>query len=272
MSIRNVNGEAVPLVGDGNLVPTPTPPPYATHEPGALTNPIKIYPTHNGVKRHVPLSESSKTDLHRATSSVNGSDPVRLAELLADPAMKAKIDHQDMFGFTALHMACQTTTTGEKRGQKNPDTIACAEILIGAGANVNIKVTDDQWGYTPLHFAVSSLYPQVEICQMLIDAGVDLCATDVYGNTPLHNAAMGTHVAQLKVLTKHPDWEKALAIKNKEGKTALQIAEEVVERQTKKVEKAPSHDECRMLLATGKGFEQLDEAATKKKASKKGDK
>jgi len=261
MSIRgNADGTGTPLVGDGNVVPTPTPGPYATHDAAALhSKSIKIMPTHSGRPVHVPLCESSKTDIHRA---VRTGDPAALADLLEKPGMKEKIDAQDMFGFTALHMACQTVTTGSLRGLGHPGTIACGKVLIDAGASVNVHTTEDQWAQTPLHLAVSSLYPQVEICGYLIDAKVDLCAVDVYGCTALHNAAMGTHLAQLRVLTAHPDWEAAVAVKNKRGETALQLADEVVKRQTKKVEIGPNHDEVRMLLATRKGFEQIEDKKT----------
>jgi len=154
MSIRSVDGKPVPLVGDGNLVPTPSPPKYETHAPGEAEKKTIIYKTHHGKPNHVPLSESSKTELHRA---VLKSDPATLADLLEDPTIKAKIDAQDIFGHTALHLACQTTTTGTKRGQKDPNTIACAQLLIEQGANTNLATTEDQWSQTPLMFCVSSL-------------------------------------------------------------------------------------------------------------------
>ena len=268
MSARlNADGTATEIAGD--IAPTPNPPAYAEAEAKPSTI---IYKSHGGRPNHVPLCESSKNDLHRA---VRDSDPAKLADLLADPAMLAKINDADMFGFRPLHLACQTTTTGPKLGAKDPDCIACAELLISAGADVNVQTTEDQWSQTPLMLAVSSLYPHVEVCEMLLGVNVDLCVTDVYGNTALHNAAMGTHVAQLKVLAKHPDWEKATAIKNKSGETALQLAEEVCRKQEAKVEKGPNHDECKMIFETRRGFEQLDEideANRKKKGGKGGKK
>ena len=239
------------IFGDANALPNPPPP---KDDDGFDHHGIKRYATH-GIPLYVPLSESSKTDLIRA---VEACDPARLADLLDEPTHKAKIDAQDLFGFSALHRACQTMTSGVKLGQKSPEGIACAQMLIEHGANVNLHTTDEQWSQTPLHLAVSSLAPQDEICRMLVDANVDLCAVDTYGGTPLHNAAMGTHVAQLRVLVTHPNFDAAKLVVNKEGKTALELAEGVVAKQAKKVERGPNHDECRMLLATGKGFEQLD--------------
>lgn len=249
MSIRgNPDGTATPLVGDGNLVPTPTPPPYAENETAGKTS--IIYPTHHGVKNHVPICESSKTAIMNA---VRDGDPARLADLLDDPAEKAKIDAEDWQGMTALHFACQTTTTGTKYGQRDPPVIACGEMLIENGANMNIHAFD-QWDYTPLMLAAMSHYPAVEMCTAMVKAGVDLCAQDVFGGTALHATAYLAKVDQLKVLVTHPDFEKALVIKNKDGKTALDVAIEVYKKQEAKVELAPCFCEARLLLATGKGF------------------
>ena len=216
-----------------------------------------IYQTHHGVKNHVPTCESSKSDIMRA---VEASDPGKLADLLDDPAQKAMIDHQDWQGFTALHFASMTTTSGTKFGQADPACIACAKLLIDNGANLNIAAFDS-WNYTPLMLAAMSHYPAVEVCGYLIAAGVDIMRRDSFGGTALHALAYGSKVAQLKVLVTHPDFEKALPIKNKEGKTALDIAVEVYTRQESKVELAPCHCEARLLLATGKGFPGPQEKA-----------
>ena len=78
---------------------------------------------------------------------------------------------------------------------------------------------------------------------------------DDYGGTAIHGAAYGTHVMTLKELMRHPDFEKAKAVVNKDRKTALDIAIDVYDAQEKKVELAPSHSELRMLLETGKGLD-----------------
>lgn len=229
------------------------------HEPPPAKNNLIIYAAHGGVKNHVPLCELSKTPLHQATSDVNGSShPMKLAELLDDPEMKSKINAQDFVGFTALHMACRTSTKGVNAGRPSPDTIACAALLIKAGADVNKKTDEWQCSQTPLHLAVSSLYPQVEICKMLVEADVELCAVDSHGNTPLHSCALGAHTAQLRVLVGHPDFDTATKVVNKEGQTALQLAEALVERQTARHNLEPFHSELVLLLQTGNGLAQKD--------------
>ncbi|MGB1356329.1 MAG: hypothetical protein ACPG7P_03510, partial [Candidatus Puniceispirillaceae bacterium] len=62
--IRNPDG-TVEMIAD-NIVPTPNPPPMKEEDIKKAEPSIKVYPTHHGVKNHVPLIESSKTDIHRA--------------------------------------------------------------------------------------------------------------------------------------------------------------------------------------------------------------
>jgi len=223
-----------------------------------------IYPTHHGVARHVPLVESTKTDIHRA---VEASDPAKLADLLATP-LKEKIDQQNHMGFTALHFSVMMSTTGVHYGRGDPDRIACCQLLIEAGANVDIP---GQWGQSALQLACMSLYPAVEVTKMLVDARANLCHTDQWGGTAIHSCAHLTHALQLKELMKHPDFEKAKAIVSATGETALQVAIDIYEKQQAKVELAPRHSEVRMLLEKGEGLpgpdwdklEKLSEKARK---------
>jgi len=235
------DGTGAPLVGDGNAVPMPTPESYADNK--VATESIKVYDTCHGVKRHVPLVESTKTDLHRA---VDESDPARLADLL-ETGLKASIDQQNMEGSTALHLACKNALHGVDFGRKDPARIACAQLLVNAGAKLDLH---GPFGYTPLMTATVSHYPAVEVCEMLVNARANLLEVEEHGNTALHLAAMGVgdKNGQLKQLLKHPDFMACLEVKNKEGKTALQIAKEQHKVQEEKVELSPYFSERVMLL------------------------
>mmetsp|Transcript_39843 Transcript_39843/g.105253 ORF Transcript_39843/g.105253 Transcript_39843/m.105253 type:complete len:273 (-) Transcript_39843:384-1202(-) len=266
MSIRNgPDSEPIPLVGDGpdDIVGMPAHREYEINK--TADKKCIIYPTHHGVKNHVPLIMSSKTDIINA---VLESDPATLADLL-ETSSKEKIDHQDLVGFTALHYSCMMSTTGVNYGRKDPDRIACCELLIQAGANLDIP---GQWGQTAIQLACISLYPAVECTSMLVNAKANIMQQDEFGGTPLHSCAGMTKTLQLKELMKHPDYEKAKAIKNKEGKTATEIAVEVYEKQEKKVELAPYHCEVRMLFETGKGLPGAPNAEELATLAKKGGK
>jgi ankyrin repeat protein len=57
--------------------------------------------------------------------------------------------------------------------------IAIAELLIRNGVNMSAP---NKWGVTPLHFAVSDMYPNDELVKLLLDAGADISAS--CGNYP----------------------------------------------------------------------------------------
>ena len=160
MSVQaDPGGPVAPLEKDGDLLETQAQPPSEAPAAAPKKFPnmgtLKIYPSHNGVKRHVPLRESSKSDLHRA---VDASDPTRLAELLATD-LKLKIDQQNCDGNTALHLACQTSTTGACFGRKDPARITCAKLLIEAGGSALLAETDELIGAEQYVLQSVSDYP-----------------------------------------------------------------------------------------------------------------
>ena len=55
--------------------------------------------------------------------------------------------------------------------------------------NVDLNATNPETGTTPLMLATEHGYHR--ICEMLIDAGADVNASDFLGNTALHMAAQG---------------------------------------------------------------------------------
>lgn len=103
--------------------------------------------------------------------------------------------------------------------------------MLSHGADVNQPVTT--FGHTLLHFAAqgalwrASADSTLQVVQALLEAGADVGATDVRGNSPLHQAALGGWSAS------YGDGMRALlaagadaALRNTEGKTALHLAAE----------------------------------------------
>ncbi|GAB4813822.1 hypothetical protein N2152v2_000868 [Parachlorella kessleri] len=103
--------------------------------------------------------------------------------------------------------------------------------MLSHGTNVNQPVTT--FGHNLLHFAAqgalwrASADSTLQVVQALLEAGADVGATDVRGNTCLHQAALGGWSAS------YGDGMRALlaagadaTLRNKEGKTALHLAAE----------------------------------------------
>ena len=89
-----------------------------------------------------------------------------------------RADIEDKNGLTPLHHAVQ-------QGHEE-----VAKILINAGANVNKKMSPEQWEWTPLHVAVK--YKFVEMVRLLVRNGADINARDAKGGTPLSYATENT--------------------------------------------------------------------------------
>ena len=100
-------------------------------------------------------------------------------------------------------------------------------LLVQAGANVNAVDEGQKW--TPLHFA--SRDHRADIALTLLDAGANIDATDIFGNTPLWRA-VATFRGDLKtidlLLQRGADPKK----QNRRGVSAIDLASkpELVER------------------------------------------
>jgi ankyrin repeat protein len=192
------------------------------------------------VNNYVPLSESSKGKVFKA---VEAGDVETLKQLLNSP--DNDMDQQDYFGYTALHISTLSGKHGTERGRKDPDRIMCCELLIQAGANLNVH---GQWGQTPLQVAAcSGGYPNFECCKLLVDARADILEQDQWGRNPLHSAASGASFLQLQELLLHPDAEEAKKTRDDEGKTPLVTAHE--KKESSFYDKlVPVNDFCIQLL------------------------
>ena len=71
-------------------------------------------------------------------------------------------------------------------------------MLLNHGASVNVHCNQ---GWTPLQEAVCR--NNVEICEMLVQAGARLTPANVYGISPLFTAAQSGQIATLRFLIKH---------------------------------------------------------------------
>jgi len=119
--------------------------------------------------------------------AAKNGDAARIKELLAEsPAL---IDARDSDDSTALHCACW-------KGH-----LEVVQVLIAAGALVNVHNKNDHWGTTPLHAAAHA--NEAKIAEALIDAGADVNAVDANGNTPLLHTTFHKATAAAKVLTKN---------------------------------------------------------------------
>lgn len=92
-----------------------------------------------------------------------------------------------------------------------------AQMLVEAGADVNLKNKD---GSTALQIAI--VFDKTEIAEFLIDAGSELNGKNNDGSTPLHTAAFFCRLDIVKQLLKNGADK---TIKNNYGDTAKEVVE-----------------------------------------------
>ena len=136
---------------------------------------------------------------------------------------EAWVNHMDNDGKTALHYAIDT------KGE-NHDVV---KALISYDANMNIQTSSD--GITPLMFAVNRGHRM--IAQTLIAKGCNLINNEFINmNTALHMACMKGEREIVECIANETTFHDVFNLKNKQGQTPLDIAQErVMEMQTKKM-------------------------------------
>lgn len=134
------------------------------------------------------------------------SDDVRgIEDLLASGESP---DAQDKDGRTALMHAILAT----------PPSMRVITTLVAAGSNLNVK--DHGQGWAALAFAARDC--SAEICDMLLNGGAKIDATDSFGNTALWRAVMAKRedvVALLLAAGANPE------ISNKSGVSPRSLSE-----------------------------------------------
>lgn len=108
-----------------------------------------------------------------------------IMQLLIDN--NAKVDGPCVEGRTPLILAV------------GDDKIEALALLIRNGANVNYIAGE----MSPLHYAVATCEPTLEIISLLLDNGADLTIKDEYGNTPLELASKWKNWDAHKLIKKH---------------------------------------------------------------------
>ena len=169
--------------------------------------------------------------------AVLANDIEKVKKALKDGADAAALD---AFGKTALEMALQrknnaiAITILENGGQLTPSThrgpsafvntvlngapVEVVKRMLELGANVNAPEWDNST--YPLHILIAR-GASLDIIKALVDAGADLKATDGFGFSPLHAAAVGGNPEIIQYLL-----DKGLdpMLKGVNGKTPAQMA------------------------------------------------
>lgn len=130
-------------------------------------------------------------------------DTARINALLGKGA---DINQQDRVGRTALHLAALH------------ERVDVVRMLLDAGAEVD--VTDQRFGYRPLHF--SARKGNAGVSELLVRHGADLDAQSLRGKTALHLAVINQHPAVVTILLKYL---ARVDICDSNNKTPLQLAE-----------------------------------------------
>ena len=145
---------------------------------------------------NVNLHEAAATgQLHRVISLL-AAQP----DLLNRPAAD---------GFAPLHLACYFGHT------------SVAAYLVKKGARVRQPAANPT-GLHPLHAAVAR--NAVDLCQLLLNHGADVDATQMRGVTALHSAAHRGHLPLVRLLVNHG---AAINTRSEDGKSAVDYAREV---------------------------------------------
>ncbi len=120
-----------------------------------------------------------------------------------------------------LAMGADIHAVDANGGNALSEAVACSNIenvalLLEHGADFNIRITSQQ--YTPL--MIAAMRNDVEIAEMLIDAGADINAKDAQGSSVLMWAAYGTELNEPRLVQRLLDAGAVLSVRNRRNETA----------------------------------------------------
>ncbi|CAN0415818.1 unnamed protein product, partial [Ectocarpus fasciculatus] len=104
----------------------------------------------------------------------------------------SKVDATDDAGWAALHIAANVNGPVRDNGD-------AVRVLLGAGADVNLKATND-WCYTPLHVAANRRIASDGTIRALLEGGANILARARREHTPLHVACKRSSVTGVDLL------------------------------------------------------------------------
>ncbi|CAM9895141.1 unnamed protein product [Ectocarpus sp. 8 AP-2014] len=104
----------------------------------------------------------------------------------------SEVDATNDHGWAALHYAAAVDGPVHDNGD-------AVRVLFGAGADVNVKATNDSC-FTPLHLAVNRRIASDGTIHALLEGGANINARARHGNTPLHQACRRSSVTGVELL------------------------------------------------------------------------
>ncbi len=159
-------------------------------------------------------TSDTKTHLHLAAQAHKASEEDRLEILNYLLENSAPIEEKTKYGSTALHFA---SLIGH---------LSITERLLEVGANPHALNQD--WD-TPLHFAVQKM-DNVPLIEVLINAGANLEARNIYGYTVLHCATLSDDPEVIQFIVHETKKRVSISIHqsvnaaNLDGETPLMLA------------------------------------------------
>ncbi|CAN0437460.1 unnamed protein product [Ectocarpus sp. 12 AP-2014] len=149
-----------------------------------------------------------------------------------------EVDATNDLGWAALHYAA--SVDGPVRD--NGDAV---RVLLGAGADVNVKGTNDSCA-TPLHLAVNWRMASTGTIRALLEGGANINARTAGDETPLHVACMRSSVSIVELLLR---WGADEKLTNIDGDTSADVIGALQQNDLDDKEREAENQRIRRILA-----------------------